>query len=312
MHDKSKKSLLSFNGKNRSIFMAISALWLFVCAAYISVYSGWENIMYFMPHEFFIILLVVALPLIVFGLVIVITQVTIRVDSLRTDVGQLSQRDGIATEALALISQTIRESREAQIEAQEKAAALLVDATRDSRQAIIEELRSQGGMSRDISRELALSAQKLAPVVASDSVQSIDRMRSLAELLTLALNDLSMTATQLLTDLLSKVQDDKETVRKFISTLTDAYFAGDRNVFFRCLALEVKAHSDKFREMAAGSDTVGRRVSKILREAGEIKTLVAQCNPNDLIRIVFEDGDLWDLEKILVTHFADDGSLKSA
>ncbi|MBF0268807.1 MAG: hypothetical protein HQL44_09450 [Alphaproteobacteria bacterium] len=232
-------------------------------------------------------------------------------DSLRTDVGQLSQHDGIATEALALISQTIRESREAQIEAQEKAATLLVDATRDSRQAIIEELRSQGGMSRDISRELALSAQKLAPVVASDSVQSIDRMRSLAELLTLALNDLSMTATQLLTDLLSSVQDDKETVRKFISTLTDAYFAGDRNVFFRCLALEIKSHADKFREMATGSDTVARRVSKILREAGEIKTLVAQCNPNDLIRIVFEDGDLWDLEKILVAHFSDDGSLKN-
>jgi hypothetical protein len=158
---------------------------------------------------------------------------------------------------------------------------------------------------------LALSAQKLAPVAVSDSVQNIDRMRSLAELLTLALNDLSMTATQLLTDLLAIAQDDKETVRKFMSTLTDAYFAGDRNVFFRCLTIETKTHAEKFREMAADSEAVRRRISKVLREAGEIKALVAQCDPNDLIRIVFEDGDLWDLEKSLSANFSEDGALKS-
>jgi hypothetical protein len=131
-------------------------------------------------------------------------------------------------------------------------------------------------------------------------------------LLTLALNDLSMTATQLLTDLLNSTQDDRESVRKFMSTLTDAYFAGDRNVFFRCLALETRTHTEKFLEIASGSDDVRRRISKVLREAGEIKTLVAQCDPNDLIRIVFEDGDLWDLDKVLSTNFSEDGTKKSA
>ncbi len=292
--------------------MMISLLWLAVCATYISVYSGWNNLLNTMPHEFFIILLAVVLPLIAFGLVIVMTQVTSHVDGLKSDVGAMAQRDAGAMEALKLIGEAIKESREAQIAAQEKAAAQLVDASRDTRAAIIEELKSQGGLSRDITRELSLSAQKLAPVAGGDSVQSIDRMRSLAELLTLALNDLSMTATQLLTDVLSATQEDKESVRKFISTLTDAYFAGDRNVFFRCLALETRSHPERVRDLADGSEIVRRRISKVLREAAEIKALVAQCNPNDLIRIVFEDGDLWDLERVLLMHFLQDGAIKDA
>jgi hypothetical protein len=312
MPDISKRSSLAIKGKNRRLFMMISLLWLAVCATYISVYSGWNNLLNTMPHEFFIILLAVVLPLIAFGLVIVMTQVTSHVDGLKSDVGAMAQRDAGAMEALKLIGEAIKESREAQIAAQEKAAAQLVDASRDTRAAIIEELKSQGGLSRDITRELSLSAQKLAPVAGGDSVQSIDRMRSLAELLTLALNDLSMTATQLLTDVLSATQEDKESVRKFISTLTDAYFAGDRNVFFRCLALETRSHPERVRDLADGSEIVRRRISKVLREAAEIKALVAQCNPNDLIRIVFEDGDLWDLERVLLMHFLQDGAIKDA
>jgi hypothetical protein len=312
MPDNSNRSSMAFKGKNRRLFMVIAALWLTICAAYITVYSGWNNLLNTMPHEFFIILLAVVLPLIAFGLFIILSQVTNRVDGLKSDMGDLAKRDAGAMEALTLIGQAIKESREAQIAAQEKAAAQLVDATRDSRAAIIEELKSQGGLSREITRELSLSAQKLAPAAGSDSVQSIDRMRSLAELLTLALNDLSMTATQLLADVLATIQDDKETVRKFISTLTDAYFAGDRNVFFRCLALEAKSHPEKVRSLAASSEIVKRRISKVLREASEIKALVAQCDPNDLIRIVFEDGDLWDLERVLSGHFSVDGSLKDA
>lgn len=334
MTDPSSRSAFALKGSNRRVFLMVSILWLVICAAYISVYSGWNNLLNTMPHEFFMILLATVFPIIAFGLFIVLSQVASRVDGLKSEVGSLSERDAKAIQALTLIGQTIkegredqlardakamealttigqtiREGREAQITAQERAAALLVDATRDSREAIIDELRSQGGLSRDAAKELSLLVQGATPAI-GDAAHKIDRMRSLAEILTLALNDLSMTATQLLTDILVAIQDDRETARKFLATLTDAYFAGDKNVFFRSLALEARTHTGKVRDLAAESEVVRRRISKIIREAAEIKSLVAQCNPNDLIRIVFEDGDLWDLENLLSSQFADDGSLK--
>jgi hypothetical protein len=186
-----------------------------------------------------------------------------------------------------------------------------VECARDSRDGIVDELRSQRVLSQEITQELSQITQSrtVAPAPPGlDPSQRIDRMRALAEVLGLALNDLSMTATQVLTQHLNAAHGDRDGTRKFISTLTTAYFAGDKNVFFRSLVQEAVNRSEQLRRCAEDTESVRQQISKILREAREIRSLVAACDPNDLVRIVFEDGELWALEKALTEHFLIDGS----
>ena len=293
--------------------VAASAAWLGFCGYYISVYCGWGNLFKLMPNEFFLILFAAILPFGIYFIVKAIIRIAAGVETLNDEVGVLAHRDTGMADAMRQLSQAITDSQHgatAQVEAQVRAMALLAEATRDSRQDIIGELRVQGNQSREVARELSHVLQSRAVSPPADSTPSIDRMHSLAEVLTLALNDLSMTATQLLVDLLEATDDDKEGHRKLVGLLTDAYFAGDKNVFFRSLAHEVASRSEPLRARAEDSEAVRRRISKILREAAEINSLVTQCDQNDLIRIVFEDGELWTLEKVLAQHFQRDGSVQ--
>ncbi|WP_231920779.1 liposome tubulation protein MamY [Magnetospirillum sp. XM-1] len=318
-----------------------------------------------LPHEFFIVLLSIALPIGLTVLIIMLSRIVKSVDTLKSEVTTLSRNDvssegsvamladlfrehraAIAAqveaqveattqlirlnqegralaapaqasgtdEAMTLLAQLFREHREAvaaQLEAQASATAQLVQVTRDSRDGIVDELRSQRVLSQEITQELSQIAQSrtVAPAPPGlDPSQRIDRMRALAEVLGLALNDLSMTATQVLTEHLNAAHGDRDGTRKFISTLTTAYFAGDKNVFFRSLVQEAVNRSEQLRRCAEDTESVRQQISKILREAREIRSLVAACDPNDLVRIVFEDGELWALEKALAEHFLIDGS----
>ncbi|WP_235062870.1 liposome tubulation protein MamY [Paramagnetospirillum caucaseum] len=318
-----------------------------------------------LPHEFFIVLLSIALPIGLTVLILMLSRIVKSVDTLKSEVTTLSRNDvssegsvamladlfrehraAIAAqveaqveattqlirlnqegralaapaqasgtdEAMTLLAQLFREHREAvaaQLEAQASATAQLVQVTRDSRDGIVDELRSQRVLSQEITQELSQIAQSrtVAPAPPGlDPSQRIDRMRALAEVLGLALNDLSMTATQVLTEHLNAAHGDRDGTRKFISTLTTAYFAGDKNVFFRSLVQEAVNRSEQLRRCAEDTESVRQQISKILREAREIRSLVAACDPNDLVRIVFEDGELWALEKALAEHFLIDGS----
>ncbi len=341
-----------------------AALWLAFCLAYITIYNGWKNLFSLLPHEFFIVLLIIAFPIGLAAILIMIARIVTNVETMKSEMVALAQRDARSDEpmiqlaqlfrehrdavaaqteaatqliqtardslalpaprpeadtgeTMALLAQLFREHRDAvaaQLEAQTAATAQLVQASRDSRDGIVDELRSQRVLSQEITHELSHLAQSraIAPPVAADPVpdpsQRIDRMRALAEILGLALNDLSMTATQVLTEHLNAAHGDKEGTRKFITTLTTAYFAGDKNVFFRSLVHEVVNSAEQLRRCAADTDIVRQQISKILREAREIRALVSACDPNDLVRIVFEDGELWALEKALAEHFAIDGT----
>jgi hypothetical protein len=364
-----KKILEKLDGSTR-IVLACSAIWFIMSVVYITIFNGWKNVFTMLPHEFFLVLLAIGLPIALMALIVMLARIVTSVDSMKSDITALSHREDVSSEGavamladlfrehreaiaaqvaaqveataqlvqmnrdvralapparesgadepMALLAQLFREHREvvaAQLEAQTSATAQLVQVTRDSRDGIVDELRSQRVLSQEITQELSHIAQSrnIAPAVPADPVldpsQRIDRMRALAEVLGLALNDLSMTATQLLTEHLNTAHGDREKTRQFISTLTNAYFAGDKNVFFRSLVQEVVNHADQLRQCAAAAENVRQQISKILREAREIRSLVEACDPNDLVRIVFEDGELWALEKALAEHFLIDGML---
>ncbi len=297
------------------VSVAAACLWLSLCVIYITVCSGWNNIFSLLPSEFFIVLLAIVFPIALLAIVAMIANIATNVGVVKSEIAAIAKRDSGGGEAMAMLAQLFREHREvvaAQMKAQVEGTAQLVQVTRDSRDGIVDELRSQRALSHEITQELSLIAQNRAIATVKDTVaepsQRIDRMHALAEVLGFALNDLSMTATQLLTEILDAVHGDKEGTRKFIATVTSAYFAGDKNVFFRSLAREVANDSDRLRELAGDAEVVRQQISKILREAKEIKSLVTACDPNDLVRIVFEDGELWAMEKALAEHFNTDGT----
>ncbi len=354
-----------FNSSTR-VLWACSIAWLVLSVVYITIFNGWKNVFTMLPHEFFIVLLAITLPIALMVLIVLLARIVSSVDTMKSEITALSQRDvaseGAVTmladlfrehreaiaaqvaaqveataqlvqmnqdvralaaprhdagtdDSMALLAQLFREHREAvagQLEAQVSATAQLVQVTRDSSDGIVDELRSQRVLSQEITQELSHIAQSrsVAPTTAPvlDPSQRIDRMRALAEVLGLALNDLSMTATQLLTEHLNAALGDREGTRKFIASLTNAYFSGDKNVFFRSLVHEAVSRPDQLRQCAADAENVRQQISKILREAREIRSLVAACDPNDLVRIVFEDGELWGLEKALAEHFHIDGT----
>ncbi|AVM72900.1 liposome tubulation protein MamY [Magnetospirillum gryphiswaldense] len=355
----------TINGGARIVYVG-SFSWAVLSLLFVTAFSGWNNIFSMLPHEIFILVLTISLPIALIVLIFMLSQIVRTVESVKSEISTLSQRDPVSEEAvtmladlfrehrdavaaqvaaqveataqlvqinqdnralaapspdsgdenpLALLAQMFREYREtvtAQLEAQISATTQLVEASRDSRDGIVDELRSQRVLSQEITQELSHIAQSrnVVPVAEPglDPSQRIDRMRALAEVLGLALNDLSMTATQLLSEHLNAAHGDREGTQKFISTLTNAYFAGDKNVFFRSLVSEVVNHSDQLQQCAIGAENVRQQISKILREAREIRSLVSACDPNDLVRIVFEDGELWALEKALAEHFLIDGT----
>ena len=294
----------------KSVHAALAGLWLVLCAFYVSRNVGWANLFSLLPHEFFGVVMAALLPVLLLLLLALMGRVAGSMAVIQAVVTDIRERDGGSTEFLAMMSRFQHDSREtaaALIEAQTGASRMLADATRESRDGIVAELRVQGVLAKD-------SGSGLVPAEDGSMTPAmrIERMRALAELINLALNDLSMTATQLLMAILKADELDREEMRKFISTLTDAYFSGDKNVFFRSLALELETRLPTLLRLAGESDLVRNRVSKILREARQVKDLMGQCDPEDLIRIVFEDGDLWVLEKALLGHFDRDGTLLSS
>jgi len=299
--------------RNRFIFFLIS-VWLVFCAAYLTTYNGWNNIFSLLPHEFFIILVTAAFPIVVLVFLAVMAKFATHIEDLKSEMTSLAQQDRERQDNTALLTELFQEHHKAitaLLAAQSEATAQIVQVTRDSRDGIVAELRSQTMISTEMNKGLSVIAENQSAIPAGDAVggtaQRIERMHALAEVLGFALNDLSMTATQLLTELLDNAHGDRESTRKFIATLTNAYFAGDKNVFFRCLAKEVTANPDTLQQIAEDSDQVRQQISKVLREAREVESLVNACDPNDLVRIVFEDGDLWAMEKALAKKFSVDG-----
>ena len=49
----------------------------------------------------------------------------------------------------------------------------------------------------------------------------------------------------------------------------------------------------------------------ILREVREIMSLIQRCDRDNLFRIIFEEGELWALQRELSRHFEEDGTAKA-
>ncbi|MBF0562110.1 MAG: hypothetical protein HQL37_08840 [Alphaproteobacteria bacterium] len=279
-------------------------LWILGVIVYLTRFVGWENLAHLLPSEIAVVVLWLVLPFIVGGILYFVMEIVNKVDALaQTVAAQTGAMTGMVQQVTVAVDEA-RKSREIQVPADDLQALLA--------RALSGAIEAHGGL-----QPLTLQSKALqnGNQVDTENLNPNDfaHLGTLINLFNVALNDLSVITTRLLVRLLDDTGRDKEEVRTFITGLLDAYGTGDKNVFFRALKqqLDFKTNGiNTLKELAVNSVDVRRDVSKILREAEEIMAMVRRCDRQNLIRIVFEEGDLWGLQQELTCHFDIDGNLR--
>lgn len=219
--------------------------------------------------------------------------------------------------------------------------AAATDETRESRAAILAGVEGHKELSREMSTTLARHDAGIADVssglarisgelggigeklslparidkIGLNAIDSDDfgQLNTLITLFTVALSDLSVVCTRILVRLMERDVGDKNQVKTYVGGLVEAYATGDKNVFFRALNArlgEDRKNTDRLRRWSSESPEFQRDISKILREAQEIGDMVGRCDKDHLLRIVFEESDLWELDRNLRRHFEANGTVK--
>ncbi|MBF0095237.1 MAG: hypothetical protein HQL34_11940 [Alphaproteobacteria bacterium] len=282
--------------------MGFSALWILGVLAYVTSFFGWQNLTYLLPSELAVVVLALFLPVIVGVVVILVLEIANKVDGLARSIGgQTSAITEMAQQVTAAVDDA-RRDRE------------LLPTTGDLQTVLTHAI--SGAISGAIEAQGAFRPPAVQGGVSAESLNpnDIGHVGTLITLFNVALNDLSVITTRLLVRLLEDEGSGKEDVRAFITGLLDAYSTGDKNVFFRALRRQLEsdpAHLERFKALATTAPDVRTDISKILREAEEIMSMVQRCDRQNLIRIVFEDGELWGLQQYLTRHFEIEGSARA-
>ncbi|MEO5375035.1 MAG: hypothetical protein H7840_12255 [Alphaproteobacteria bacterium] len=290
--------------------VGISLLWSLGVVAYVTTFVGWDNLLHLLPSELAVLVLVLTLPLIVGAILFVILDASHKVDKLADTIGGQTDAMAETIQQVAAAVDEVRLSRDLH-----PAGGIMSignmpigDLQAMLTRAISGAIEAQGGFHPPVPQ----SSGSLIP----ENIDPNDfaHLGTLMNLFTVALNDLSVITTRLLVRLLEGAGRGKEDVRPFIGGLLDAYGTGDKNVFFRALQQQLSdypVHLQALKDLTANSPEIRRDVSKILREAEEIMSMVRRCDSQNLIRIVFEEGELWSLQQVLVQHFDNDGNIRT-
>lgn len=188
---------------------------------------------------------------------------------------------------------------------------------------IVEEIRSCGGLIAALSKKI----DQIAATVGENSERVGDtqekkrqdnsretgRQAALWGLLNAVLTDISLSSTRIFVRLAEMEGRSREEIKRHIQELMSAYSAGDRDVFIRALhrGLARNPHGMDFLRAAAGrSSGVCRDVSKVLRETGEIQSIIARSEQGGIVQSIFEHNAMHSLKEVLEPHFNLDGSAK--
>ncbi|MBF0248336.1 MAG: hypothetical protein HQL36_09750 [Alphaproteobacteria bacterium] len=302
-----------FKDKTFATFVVLpSAAWIAASFYYINTELGWGNLMYLMPHEIAGVIMGVLLPVLVFAGVFIVRQSTIEA---RKAPEQLTKQSDLIDEISRKVDKVL-ESNKNLIGVSDATQKLLSDSVAANRAALENfsgVIQGQNSDMQAISDKLSVALQSEEERLQHIDDKNINQLTALVGLITVALTDLSVAATQVITKVMEEEGRDKDEVRDFVSGMVDVFSAGDKNVFFRALAKLLSgsdSHMAAMKRLAEGEADMRRDISKVLRETRQIIALVERCGEDNLIRIVFEGGDLWTLREVLQGDFNDDGTVK--
>ena len=280
-------------GNKRFLQAAIAVFWMGGLVLYFSLFVGWDNLLHLLPNEVATVGLVVLGPVLGILLVLFLADVGHKVEDLSQS---LHRQERNTTHLVERMTEQNRLTRE-----------------------LTRELLPLANLQVTLPQTIALLPQSMADVLARQAPpdrttldpNDINHLGAIMGLFTMALSDLSVVTTRLLVRLLETLEKNLEEIRAYVDTLLEAFTTGDRNVFFRALKQMLHQnpdHLETLKALHATDPEVRRDIAKILEEASEIMALVEKADRRNLIRIVFEEGDLWALYQDLSYHFSAEGN----
>jgi|GEM_PF-2340130 hypothetical protein len=319
-----------------------SIVWVLICLVYISYNVGWENLLYLMPHEIAAMVIGIISPIFIF---IILSFISKAAGNERKAAEEMLRHGDLIKDISGKIGEITNETREnrkfliKELEARKAISRDVVNAI-ENQNAGMEDIANKLSMAikgereeleayKAISGEVVNAienqntgmediANKLSVVIKSDrekldriDPKDVNQLSALIGLINMVLADISVSATQLLVQLMEEGRRDKREIKEFVSGLVEAYSTGDKNVFFRALKQQLADNPTRVKalqSLSGSSPEVRRDIARILKEMREIITLVNRCDKDNLIRIVFEGGDVWALHEVLKPHFKMDGT----
>jgi hypothetical protein len=280
-----------------------SIVWVLICLVYISYNVGWENLLYLMPHEIAAMVIGIISPIFIF---IILSFISKAAGNERKAAEEMLRHGDLIKDISGKIGEITNETRE-----NGKFLIKELEARKAISGEVVNAIENQNTGMEDI-------ANKLSVVIKSDrekldriDPKDVNQLSALIGLINMVLADISVSATQLLVQLMEEGRRDKREIKEFVSGLVEAYSTGDKNVFFRALKQQLADNPTRVKalqSLSGSSPEVRRDIARILKEMREIITLVNRCDKDNLIRIVFEGGDVWALHEVLKPHFKMDGT----
>ncbi|MEE9545635.1 MAG: hypothetical protein V3V55_08625 [Rhodospirillales bacterium] len=286
---------------------ALSIVWVLICLGYISYNVGWENLSYLLPHEIAGMVLGIISPVFIFIILSFVSKVARNERKVAEEMLRHGDLIKDISGKIGKIADETRKNGKFLIEDLEAHKAISGD--------VVNAIESQNAGMEDITNKLSMVIKSDQKKLERIDPKDVNQLSALVGLINMALTDISVSATQLLVQLMEEGQRDKREIKEFVSGLVDAYSTGDKNVFFRALKQQLADNPTRVKalqSLSGSSPEVRRDIAKILKEMREIISLVNRCDKDNLIRIVFEGGDVWALHEALKPHFKMDGTAAKA
>lgn len=300
---------------------APSILWVLICFVFISVSVGWDNLFYFMPHEIAAIILSIAAPVFLFGVLFTVSRMASNEDVFaqeihrhRSLIEKLLEKIDRAVEAMRKNWQFNADDINA-LKAMPGDLTGAIEALKAIPEDITSAFEAQNTGIEDITNKLTAVLRDEEEKARKIDHRDISRQTALMGMINVVLNDISVSVTRLLVRLMEKEGRSTEEIREYIQGLLYAFSTGDKGAFFRVLHYWLANNPKRIESLkllAAESSVVSRDLSKILREMKEVISLVGRYDQNDIVKTFFNDNALWELNEVLEPHFREDGTAKES
>ncbi|WP_135075036.1 hypothetical protein [Terasakiella sp. SH-1] len=315
-------------------FIVPSLIWTFVWASYISVYMGWGNFFYLLPHEVAGVLSAFIFP--PFLLFVVVVGLSFYQDilqknkelveklalhskaqsdefsQLKSDQVKESEALSAMSDLLGKISQSGTANQQALIENGEMHRAFA--SALNSHHADLGSIEHKLSMLVQLETERDERAKRAQEELENDPLKAITQQTTLLGMFDIILNDTNVSATRLLVNLLDGNGHPKTESLQLVQGLMSAYSVGEKNVFLTVLSQQIAASKNGVKPLAdlsVKSELVRADIAKVLKSAQDVENALALCKEGDLTKTAFNDAPLKTLALQLDKEFYADGSAKN-
>lgn len=324
----------------RRSVVAPGGVWFFLCIIYIYRTVGWGSLYDLLPYEIAGILLAIVMP--IFFLILwfhlttgqessswmtdeihrqgqLIDEIQQNMDSLSESLGDSGKWSASDIAMLLQMPKDIVNLKDSQATGIDSLVEKLDQTTSTLRQDLLAViptdmasiLDGQRKGIQDISNGLDQVLRIQGEAKSQIDFSEIRQQTALTGLINFVLNDINVSATRMLVKLMEAEERSRDEIRDFIQGLVNAYSVGDRSVFISVLQHQLAGNEERIavlQGLSGAAPEVAADLSKIIKGAREISSMIEQFSEENMATILFDDATLRKLCGALEPHFSTDGA----